>query len=267
MSAPESFGGKRRFRPTFWATVCAVPALIILLGLGTWQVQRLHWKEGEIAKRQERSEGPAIALPAAFPDPAAVEFTRVALSGSFLHDQEFYLGARTEKGRVGYNVVTPFQLDDGRILLVNRGWVPETFRDPASRAEGQLAGPLEIEALLRTDGWKGVEFAKPPNKPEERFYFWLDLPVMAEGVSGEGVSAGSVITDIYADAVVSDIPGDMPLGGQTRITLKNDHLEYAITWYSFALILMVIYFLFHYRPEEEGPEEEGPEEEGPGRSA
>ena len=73
--------GRKRFRPTFWATVFTVPALAILLALGTWQVQRLHWKEGEIAKRQERSQGPGIALPADFPDPAGIEFTRVALSG------------------------------------------------------------------------------------------------------------------------------------------------------------------------------------------
>ena len=243
--------GPKRFRPTFWATVFAVPALAILLALGTWQVQRLYWKEGEIAKRQERSEGPGIALPAAFPDPAALEFTRVALNGSFLHDQEFYLGARTESGRVGLNVVTPFQLDDGRILMLNRGWVPENRRDPATRAEGQLAGAQRIEALLRTDGWKGVEFAKPPNNPEERFYFWLDLPVMAAGLEAAGVAAGPIVTEVYADAVASEIPGGLPVGGQTRIVLKNDHLEYAITWYSFAVILAVIYFLFHYRREDD----------------
>ena len=243
-------GGRRRFRPTFWATVCAVPALAILIALGTWQVQRLHWKEGEIAKRVERSEGPAIALPGSFPDPAAVEFTRVGLIGSFLHDQEFYLGARTENGRVGLNIVTPFQLDDGRMLLVNRGWVPQERRDPATRVEGQLAGPLEIEALLRTDGWKGVDFAKPPNKPEERFYFWLDLPVMAADLEAGGIGQ-TIITDVYADAVAAELPGGLPIGGQTRIVLKNDHLEYALTWYSFAVILLVIYFLFHYRPERE----------------
>lgn len=240
--------GRKRFRPTFWATVFTIPSLVILLALGTWQVQRLHWKEGEIAKRQERSQGPGIALPASFPDPDGIEFTRVALKGSFLHDEEFYLGARTENGRVGLNIVTPFLLEDGRIFLVNRGWVPQEMRDPASRAGGQLAGPLEIDVLLRTDGWKGVDFAKPPNKPEERFYFWLDLPVMAEGVT-----AGPIITAVYGDAVASEIPGGLPIGGQTRITLKNDHLEYAITWYSFAVVLAVIYFLFHYRREEEDP--------------
>lgn len=238
--------GPKRFRPTFWATVFTIPALIILLALGTWQVQRLFWKEGEIAKRVERSQGAAVPLPRDFPDPAAVEFTRVALSGSFLHDEEFYLGARTESGRVGLNIVTPFRLDDGRILLVNRGWVPQERRDPATRPEGQLAGPLDIEALLRTDGWKGVDFARPPNKPEERFYFWLDLPVMAQDVT-----AGPIVTEVYADAVAAEVPGGLPIGGQTRVTLKNDHLEYAITWYSFAVILVVIYFLYHYRREEE----------------
>ena len=239
-------GARKRFRPTFWATVFTIPSLVILLALGTWQVQRLDWKEGEIAKRQERSQGPGIELPASFPDPDALEFTRVALSGSFVHDEEFYLGARTQNGNVGLNVVTPFQLDDGRTLLVNRGWVPQEMREPATRAEGQLAGPLKIDVLLRTDGWKGVAFAKPPNKPEERFYFWLDLQVMAEGVA-----AGPIITEVYGDAVASEVPGGLPIGGQTRITLKNDHLEYAITWYSFAVILAVIYFLFHYRREGE----------------
>ncbi len=248
MSAPESYGGgggRRRFRPTFWATVFTIPALIILLGLGTWQVQRLYWKEGEIVKRHERSQPPGIALPAGFPDPGALEFTRVNLKGRFLHDQEFYLGARTESGRVGLNVVTPFELNDGRTILVNRGWVPEDKRDPATRAEGQLEGEIEIAALLRSDGWKGFDFAKPPNKPEERFYFWLDLPVMAGDVDRP------IIEDMYVDAVASEIPGGLPIGGQTRIQLKNDHLEYAITWYSFAVILVVIYFLFHYRREDE----------------
>lgn len=251
MSAPESLNLRgRHFRPTLWATVFMIPALVILLGLGTWQVQRLFWKEEQIALRQERALGEAIPLPQSFPDPEGVEFTRVALSGEYLHGEEFYLGARTESGRVGLNVVTPFKLEDGRVILVNRGWVPEGNRDPATRSEGQIEGPVEIEALLRTDGWKGVDFARPPNEPEERFYFWLDLPVMAEDVS-----EGPVITQVYVDAVASDVPGGLPIGGQTRIQLTNDHLEYAITWYSFAVILLVIYFLFHYRREDEaGPE-------------
>ena len=240
-------GGRRRFRPTLWATVCTVVSLAILIALGTWQVQRLFWKEGEIEKRQARLTAPAVPLPDRFSDPAGIEFTRVRLEGRFLHGEEFYLGARTENGRVGYHVVTPFVLTDGRVVLVNRGWVPENRRDPATRAEGQIAGEVTIEGLLRTGGWKGLDFARPPNKPEERFYFWLDLPVMAESVS-----EGPVITDVYTDAVASEVSGGLPVGGQTRVNLPNDHLEYAITWYSFAVILVVIWFLYSYRRDEEG---------------
>ncbi|HEY9549325.1 MAG TPA: SURF1 family protein [Kiloniellaceae bacterium] len=250
MSAPEpTTGGRRRFRPTPWATVFTLAALAVLVALGTWQVQRLFWKQDQIALRQARAEAPAVPLPQSFPDPAGMEFTRVRLEGRFLHDDEFYLGARTDNGRVGLNVVTPFRLDDGRVILVNRGWVPENRRDPATRAEGQPAGEVAVEGLLRTDGWKGFDFAKPPNDPAERFYFWLDLPVMAEGVS-----EGPVITDVYADAVASELPGGLPIGGQTRVNLPNDHLEYAITWYSFAVILAVIWFLYSYRREEDGAE-------------
>jgi surfeit locus 1 family protein len=251
MSAPEpTQGGRRRFRPTLWATVFTIAALAVLIALGTWQVQRLFWKEEQIDLRQERATSAAEPLPQSFPDPAGMEFTRVRLEGRFLHGEEFYVGARTDNGRVGYHVVTPFALKDGRVVLVNRGWVPENRRDAATRAEGQLEGEVTIEGLLRTGGWKGFDFARPPNKPEERFYFWLDLPVMAQTLVEGGVSEGPVVTEVYVDAVASDIPGGLPIGGQTRINLANDHLEYAITWYSFAVILAVIYFLYSYRQED-----------------
>src|SRR3546814_12658947 len=102
-------------------------------------------------------------------------------------------------------------LTDGRVILVDRGWVPENRRDPATRAEGQPEGQVTLEGLLRTGGWKGLDFARPPNEPEERFYFWLDLPVMAENVS-----EGPVITEVYVDAAASEIHGGLPVGGQTR---------------------------------------------------
>src|SRR3546814_20713879 len=70
---------------------CTVVALAILIALGTWQVQRLFWKEGEIAKRQARVSAPAVPLPQGFPDPEAIEFTRVRLEGRFRHHEAFHL--------------------------------------------------------------------------------------------------------------------------------------------------------------------------------
>ena len=112
------------FRPTLWPTLFTVPALILLLGLGTWQVERLHWKEGLIATRTQRSSGPPIALPADNADPADYEFSKTRLSGHFLNDKEMYLAARSLNGNAGFHVVTPLVASDGSAILVDRGWYP-----------------------------------------------------------------------------------------------------------------------------------------------
>ncbi len=248
MTDPAAPTGPRRFQPTFWSSVCALAGVAVLLGLGTWQLQRLGWKENLIDERVSRSQGPAMALPVEISDPGALEFTKVRVTGSFRHDQEMVLHARTNNGNVGFNLVTPFELSDGRSLLVDRGWVPPQLRDPAARAEGQIAGTVELEGLLRTDGWKGADFVKPDNKPAERAYYWIDIPVMAE-------SAGltNAVREVYLEAGPAKNPGGFPIGGQTRIHLRNDHLQYAITWYALAIILAVIYGVFSYRPLEEKP--------------
>jgi surfeit locus 1 family protein len=240
----------RRFKPTFWATVCAVPAFLMLAGLGTWQFQRLDWKTDLIAERQARSQGPAVALPGGIEDPAVLEFTLVEVTGTFLHDREMHLGARTRRGNVGFDVVTPLRLEDGRGLLVDRGWVPPERRDPESRPLGQIEGSVTLQGLVRTGGWKGYDFVRPENDPEENLYFWLDLPVMTARAGLE-----DPVTEIYVAAGPEPNPGGFPIGGQTRIEIPNDHLQYAITWYALALALAVIYFLFHYRP---GHEAGGP---------
>jgi surfeit locus 1 family protein len=230
----------RRFRPTLWPTLFTLPVLAALIALGSWQLQRLDWKEGQIAEREARSTAPAIALPPEIGDPQALEYRRVRLIGRFLHEAEMYLGGRTFKGQVGVHVVTPMVLADGRGLLVDRGWVPMTRKAPASRAEGQLDGPLALEALLRTGGWKGSTAFRPDNRPADSTWFWVDPEAMA-------ASAGlkDPVTAVYAAAGPAENPGGLPIGGQTRITLRNDHLQYAITWYALAAVLAAIYLAYH----------------------
>src|ERR1700687_3115145 len=111
------------FRPTLWPTVFTVPAVLLMLGLGVWQIQRLHWKEGLIAERVERTTAPAIALPGPNDDISAAEFRHVGLTGEFLHDKELFLGARSLNDNTGYHVVTPFRLADNRGVLVDCGGV------------------------------------------------------------------------------------------------------------------------------------------------
>ena len=91
------------FRPYFWLSVCALPALIILILLGSWQVQRLSWKTGLIDEYRARALAPAIALPDADISLDNFRFQRLALTGRFLNDKEIYINGRTYEGNAGFH--------------------------------------------------------------------------------------------------------------------------------------------------------------------
>ena len=129
-----------RFRPFLWLTIVSLPALLVLVGLGSWQLQRLQWKNDLITSFESRAAAAAIAVPAADAGLDDVEFRRLSLDGTFQHDQEVFLTGRTYEGNAGFHIVTPFQLDDGRTILINRGWVSEDYRNPAKRAFSQTTG-------------------------------------------------------------------------------------------------------------------------------
>jgi surfeit locus 1 family protein len=234
---------KLRFRPTLWPTLFSVPVFIVMIGLCVWQVQRLHWKENLIAERQARVAAEPIALPEVGVDPASMDYRRVRLEGTFLHNKELFLGARSLNGNVGYRVLTPFALAGGGAILVDRGWVPVERKAPDSRAEGQLAGTRAIDGIVRLA--PGKAWMQPDNEPGRNMWFFVDLPAMA------AASGVDFRTDLYVDAGPAENPGKYPVGGQTRIELPNDHLQYAITWGLLAAALAVIYVLYHLKLERE----------------
>lgn len=241
---------RRRFRPRLGASVAAFVGLAVLVGLGTWQIQRLHWKEALIADMAARIAAAPVALPANLVDAAALAYVPVRLEGRFLHDKEMYLGARTYRGTVGFHVVTPLILDDGRAVLVDRGWVPPARKAPDTRPESQPPGPVVVDGLIRLGGWRGAAMFRPANEPARNLWLWPDLPAMAAWAGLE-----RPVTQVYVAAGPAPNPGGPPIGGQTRIELRNDHLLYAVTWYALAVALLVIYVLHQSRPmaAEEGP--------------
>ena len=225
------------FRPTLWPTLFTVPALILLIGLGSWQVERLHWKENLIATRTSRSSGPPIALPPDTALPASYEFSKTEVRGRFRNDKEMYLAARSLNGNTGFHVVTPLVLDDGGTILVDRGWIPLERKDPATRAAGELAGEVTVEGLLR--GSQKQNWLVPDNDPKTNVWFYVDVPAMQQFAGLAGVPP------YFIEAGPAANPGGYPIGGQSHIELPNNHLQYAFTWYSFAVSLAVIYVLYH----------------------
>jgi surfeit locus 1 family protein len=235
------------FRPLFWPTLFTAPAVLLLLGLGSWQIQRLYWKQDLIAQRQAAvSAAPILATGNLEEDARGMEFRHVTDEGVFLHDKEIFLGATSEAGRQGYQVLTPLLEPGGRIVFANRGFIPAELKDPAKRAAGQILGTVRVQGLLRLPPAGKPTWFLPDNRPDLNYWFWVDLPAMSAADKLDRVAS------FYIDADASPNPGGWPKGGVTRLALPNDHLQYAITWFSLAVALMVIYFLFHRR--NAGPE-------------
>lgn len=235
----------RHFRFSLWPTLMTVPAVLIMLGLGFWQLQRLEWKNDLMDRIAQRIEQAPVAPDGLSGDATRDEYRRVLLKGSFEHEKELYLAARSRNNNVGFQVVTPLLLENGMAVLVNRGWVPSERKDPARRAEGQVAGPVEIGAVTRLS--QKQAFFQPNNDAAKNVWFFIDVAAMKRAT---GIATG---IDYYFEADAAPNPGGYPIGGQTRINLPNDHLQYAVTWFLFAATLTVIFLIFSRRREEKEP--------------
>lgn len=226
-------------RSLLWPTIWSAFGLLLLLGLGTWQVQRLHWKEGLIAERNAALAAVPVPLPKTLDEARALEFHPVRAEGEFLNDHELDLNAQSFKGAPGFHIVTPFRLSDGTIIFIDRGFVPTDKRAPETRAQGVIAGPTAVMGLLRLPEPPG--YFTPANEPAKNSWFSIDLPAMAQAAG-----VGSALP-FYIDAGKTPVPGGWPQGGQTITDLPNDHLQYVITWYALAVALIAIYIRFAIR--------------------
>lgn len=232
-------------RLRFWPTVFLVPGLALLIALGVWQLQRLEEKSDLLVRIETGLAAEPAPLPPTVSDPEAWDYRRVRVEGAFLHERELFLTGRTYGGRVGLHVVTPLRRTDAAgapTILVNRGWIPLEARDRADRAEGQPPGTVALSGIARRPPQPG--WMQPDNEPDANLWFWIDTAAMAEA------AAVGPVPDLIIEA--DEIGGGLPIGGQTRLDIPNNHLQYAVTWFAFAAILLIIYVLYHRRPKDRG---------------
>eukprot|EP00062_Callorhinchus_milii_P017258 gi/632969407/ref/XP_007901070.1/ PREDICTED: surfeit locus protein 1 [Callorhinchus milii] len=216
-------------------------------GLGTWQVQRRKWKLQLIAELQERCNTEPLPLPLEQAELKELEYRRVTVRGTFDHSKELYIlprsrvdpekeareaGRLTSSGGSGANVVTPFHCTDlGVRILVNRGFVPKRKMHPETRLQGQITEEVELVGVVRLSETR-KPFV-PQNNPENNHWHYRDLEAMARVAGTEPIL-------IDADAS-STVPGG-PIGGQTRVTLRNEHMQYVITWYGLCATTSYLWF-------------------------
>jgi surfeit locus 1 family protein len=213
-------------------TALALASLAVLIGLGVWQIKRLHWKEGLIAEIEARSRDAPISLAEATAsakqgrDPS---YYRVRVEGRFHHDEERHLFSQAiADGTPGWHVITPLETAQGDMVLVDRGFVPDSLKDPASRAAGQVGDVVTVTGIVRAPESQGLFI--PDNEPEANRWFWRDLASMTRSMFPQGTK--------------EVVPGGWPEGGQTRLDLPNNHRQYAITWFLLAGALIVIYAVY-----------------------
>lgn len=218
--------------------------IVLFAGLGTWQVQRLGWKLALI----ERVETRVHAAPGALPDAAhwaqvskeSDEYRHIRLAGHFLYEYSTPVQAVSELG-AGFWLVTPLCTPDGRIVLVNRGFIPAADnrpgRYPARRANGNPcaaagAEPHHFTGLLRITE-PGGGFLRD-NDPASNRWFSRDVAAIA---AARGLAS---VAPFFVDAARGQDPAgapERPVGGLTVISFQNNHLVYAITWYALALMV------------------------------
>ena len=178
-------------------SIAAACAFALLIGLGTWQVKRLAWKEALIATVTARLAAPPTQLPppAAWArlDPASDEYRRVAFSATFANDKEALVyttgsSLRADDTGPGYWVFTPARFAGG-VVMVNRGFVPEGRQDPATRPQGEIAGPAEIAGIMRWPERPGL--FTPAAELDKNLWFSRDSTAIA-AARGIGPSMGPV---------------------------------------------------------------------------
>jgi surfeit locus 1 family protein len=246
-------------------TLAAVAGLAVLIGLGTWQMERKRWKEELIARIAAGVKAEPVLIspidPALLP-PAlektargnqsvvvlTSEYTHVAVRGRFHHDKEQYLYAPTPAG-LGWHVYTPIELSSQRVVWVNRGFVPDARKAPATRPEGQVPGEVEVRGLTRQPPGKGL--FTPANDATRNLWYWPDVAAMTAAAFPDAPrpSPGSPQAAKFWPIVIEadarpEPPGGLPRGGVTRLELPNRHLEYALTWYGLAATLVGVYLAF-----------------------
>jgi surfeit locus 1 family protein len=231
---------RRRIAGLVGPGIAALILLAVLVGLGKWQLDRKVWKEDLIATLEQRLAAAPTALPPppSWPtlDPAREEYRRVRFAAEVEPDQEalvFTSGStfRPDVSGSGYWAFAPARLPGGGTVVVDRGFVPEGRQNKATRAAGEVAGRLDMVGVMRwpeTQSW-----FMPQADPAHNLWFVRDPGAIA------GAKNWGEVAPFFIELESPVPPGGLPLPGPLQVNLPDDHLQYAMTWFGLAAVLLV----------------------------
>ena len=207
-------------------------SLVVLISLGNWQLDRLSQKEYFIQTIETNIKNPPIITD------NIGHYEKIEFEGTFLKNKNIFLYGRRSASpeKDGYYLLSPFKTLNGDVLLISRGWIPQSTKDNFSDYNQQTD---TIKIIGITLPHEKKNFLVPENDRKRSIWFNIDL-MMAKEIIGINV------TNFYLMQIGSE---DLPDGGKPLSTthlnkVRNDHMEYAITWYSLGACLLILFFIY-----------------------
>ena len=222
------------FAPGKALTAAVAMALVVLVGLGTWQAQKIGPKNALVQSIEDGLSAEPIELPVHLDDPRTLAYRRLYFRGSAMDVAPIRVFGTNLKGRPGYYLYKPVVREFGRGVIVNFGWVPmelETLPDLP-------VGDIEVSGVLLLSAEPGS--FTPPNDVAGNVWYTADVFDM-------GAQFNMGAKDHYHFRLFSDHTGDpqtYPQGGQVRVSIPNDHLEYMFTWYGIAAAMLAVFLVY-----------------------
>ena len=209
-----------------------VVGIVTMVDLGFWQLRRLDERQAFNAVVEDRYDATPVPLDELLTpdtDPDDIAWRPVTASGSYLPDDGVLIVNRSQNGRAGVNTVVPLRLDDGRILFVNRGFVPLTFDLPPVPAID-----VRVTGRLRPSQERGFGQLSDPADGVLREAQRLDIERLAPQLDGE-------VVPMYIDLIESVPPetGDIPEPVIAPDLSEGNHLSYAAQWFIFSIAVGV----------------------------
>ncbi len=236
---PSASPAARR-RPAWIPTLAALTAVVVFVTAGNWQHRRMLEKEAlQERMRQAEALAPA-ALPTGVDDWSAWRFRRVVASGEYDARRQILIDNKLHAGRAGYDVVTPFRLDDGRTVLVDRGWIDGGPTRAALPDPSPPAGTVTLRGRIDIAPTEYYELGGP-SVPAGPLWQHVDPVRYAQAT---GVPVLPIVIEALdapdGDGLVRQWPA--PDAGIDK------HLSYMVQWYTFAAMAAALWLWFTFRP-------------------
>ena len=215
-------------KKSFLFSIFVFTFITLFCFLGTWQLYRLQWKQILISEISSGLKSPPIKYSALINK----NYQRVTLVGVYNFKNQIYLYSLNEKGQPGFDVITPFKTSGGENVLINRGWIRKELKN---KPKINLIENRKIQGFLKKNIKKNI--FKPKNNIKENIWFSINL-IDVKKITGQN----------FTDFIVylEDEKINAPSPKKISIDLPNNHLKYAITWYSISISIF-FYFLYFRR--------------------